>query len=106
MPLLQGFAFTIGTTVKTLWEWKELYPDFRKAYSHAQALQLEHLATVTGLGLYNSNWAVFMAKNITEWRDKRDVEHSGDLGFGALLEGLSGKAEQARAERSRIANNN
>jgi len=102
VPTFDGFAAYLGIGITTLKSWKNRFTEFKAAYSHAQALQLEHLATVTGLGLYNSNWAVFMAKNVSDWRDKRDVEHSGDLGFGKLLEGLADKAASARSDRAAV----
>lgn len=106
VPTLQGFSAEVFVSITCLWEWKNRFKDFKKAYSHAQALQLDHLATVTGLGLYNSNWAVFMAKNVSDWRDKRELEHSGDLGFGKLLEGLADKAATAKADRVDVATRN
>ena len=47
-----------------------------------------------------------MAKNVSDWRDKRELEHSGDLGFGKLLEGLADKAATARADRVDVAARN
>jgi hypothetical protein len=96
------FAEYIGVHTDTLKDWTRNFDEFFRAYSHAQELQLAHLATITGLGLYNSNWSVFMAKNISTWRDKRDVEHSGDVGITGLLDGLSGKAAEARANREQV----
>ena len=104
VPLMIDFADYIGVHTDTLKDWSNNFEDFLRAYSHAQEAQLRHLATVTGLGLYNSNWAVFMAKNISTWRDKKDIEHSGELGFSLLTEGLAGKAEQARRERASVLN--
>lgn len=106
VPLLVDFAQWLGVGTTTLQRWEEQHEAFRVAITHAQELQLAHLATVTGMGLYNSNWAVFMAKNISKWRDKKDIEHSGNMGITGLVEGLAGKAEEARAERSRIAQHN
>jgi hypothetical protein len=106
VPTFEGFCGLIGIDMNTLRDWKTNFPDFSRACSHAQAKQIDHLATVTGLGLYNSNWAVFMAKNVSDWRDRREIEHSGDVGISGLIEGLSDKAAEARAERSRIAGHN
>jgi hypothetical protein len=102
VPLMIDFAEYLGVFVSTLWRWTKEHSDFCKASSHAQELQLAHLATITGLGLYNSNWSVFMAKNISDWRDKKDIEHSGEVGLSGLIEGLAGKAAEARQDRSRI----
>jgi len=88
--------------MNTIRDWRTNFADFSRACTHAQAKQMDHLATVTGLGLYNSNWAVFMAKNVSDWRDKREIEHSGDVGISGLIEGLAGKAQEARQDRDRI----
>ena len=102
VPLMCDFAQYIGTTVQTLNTWTKQHSDFLEATTHAQDLQLRHLATITGLGLYNANWSIFMAKNISQWRDKKDVEHSGSVGFEGLLDGLAGKAQQARQDREQV----
>lgn len=106
VPTLQGFAASIYIPVKTLWQWASKFEDFGKAYSHAQALQLDHLATVSGLGLYNSNWAVFMAKNVSDWRDRREIDHSGDLGIDLFVAGMVDKAAAAARDRAAIMGRN
>ena len=90
------------TDVGTLNEWSKTYTDFSKAYLLAQAMQIEHLATVTGLGLYNSNWAVFMAKNITDWRDKKDIEHSGNIDSTLFVDSMVDKAKDAQKNEREV----
>ena len=103
VPLMCDFAQFLGTTVKTLFDWVKQFEEFRKATTHAQDLQLRHLATVTGLGLYNANWSVFMAKNISSWRDKKEIEHTGGVGIDLFIDNMINKAEEATQDFSRIA---
>jgi len=104
VPTLQGFSAAVGVPIRTLADWANNFKDFSQAYSHAQALQLDHLSTVTGLGLYNSNWAVFMAKNVSDWRDKKDVEHSGDIGLNLFVDKMIDAAGQAQRDRASVLN--
>jgi hypothetical protein len=98
VPLMIDFAQWLGVDISTLWLWTKKHSDFSKATTHAQELQLQHLATVAGLGLYNANWAVFMAKNISEWRDKKDIEHSGTIDSNLFIDSMVGKAEEAERD--------
>ena len=78
IPYFSAFARKIGVTHKTLLQWTEHYTEFREAYEVAKQLQ-EHFLIVNGLqGHYNAAFAIFTAKNILGWRDKRDVKHEGD----------------------------
>lgn len=81
LRFLDGFARSIDVTHDTLLEWCKRHPEFSVAYTRAKALQKEHLATCALLGLYNPIFSKFLAVNITDWRDKQDVEHSGNLTF-------------------------
>jgi hypothetical protein len=102
VPTLYGFSASIFVPVKTLWQWKDKFQDFGNAYSHAQALQLDHLNAVTGLGLYNANWAVFMAKNVSSWRDKKELEHSGTLDSNIFIEAMIDKSDSALKDEQDI----
>ena len=102
VPLMCEFAHAIGTVVNTLAEWEKKHIEFKEATTHAQHLQLAHLNHVTGLGLYNSNWAVFMGKNISNWRDKKDIEHSGTLDSKIFLEAMIDKSDVAEQEERKV----
>jgi hypothetical protein len=102
VPLMCDFALYLDTDVATLHRWTKQHEDYRKASTHAQDLQLRHLATVTGLGLYNANWSVFMAKNISKWRDKKDIEHSGQVDSTLFVNKMLDKTDDAIANKNRI----
>lgn len=79
IPTYQGFAHKIGTTAKALWQWKDKYPEFGKAYARAKELQ-EHILVVNALGgQYNSQFAQFYAKNNLGYKDKMETELSGGI---------------------------
>ena len=100
--LMCEFAHSIGTNTTTLQNWEKAHIEFLVATTHAQQLQLAHLNHVTGLGLYNSNWAVFVAKNISNWRDKKEIEHSGTLDSKIFVEAMIDKAEEAEADERSV----
>jgi len=75
LPFITGFARLINVNVDTLHEWKKVHKDFSESYARARALQAEMLHSNTLKGLYNANYGIFAAKNITEWRDKVEIDH-------------------------------
>lgn len=78
-PTFQGFADEIGTTPKTLLDWEKRYPEFSEAYARAKALQ-EHIWLVNGMGnLYNSQFAQFFGKNCLGYKEKQEVELTGNV---------------------------
>lgn len=75
LPFLSGFSRKIGVNTDTLHEWKRVHPEFSDAFTRAKELQAEMLHGNTLKGLYNSQYGQFAAKNITEWRDKVEIDH-------------------------------
>lgn len=79
LRFLSAFARSIGVSQDSLHEWAKKYPEFCVALKKAKDLQAEHLITN---GLHNTfaqPFAIFTAKNILGWRDKQDLELSGDV---------------------------
>jgi hypothetical protein len=82
---MEGFADEIGVSVDALRDWKDAkeedgetlrYPDFHRAYMRAQGKQKQMLV-INGLGgLYPPSFAIFVAQNFTEMRDKTAVDHT------------------------------
>lgn len=71
---LAGFAISIGVHRETLLNWSKQYPEFFDAYKRAKDFQ-ENFLVVNGMkGLINPAFSIFTAKNVLNWRDKRDVE--------------------------------
>lgn len=70
LPTFERFASSIDVHVDTLHEWKKVHPSFSESYKKAQQLQKDFLITNALLGLYNNTFSIFLAKNITDLRDK------------------------------------
>lgn len=78
-PTLAGFATVIGVHRETLLNWTKVHPEFFDAYKRAKDFQ-ESFLVVNGLkGLINPAFAIFTAKNVLNWRDKREIEVEGNL---------------------------
>lgn len=87
LPTLEKFASDIDVNTDTLVEWASIkksngslkYPKFSAAYSRCKQLQ-KNILVENGLnGLYQSNFAIFVAKNFTDMKDKteQDVTSGG-----------------------------
>lgn len=82
LPYLEAFARKIGVTYQTLRNWAtaknedgELtHPEFAEAYATAQQLQKEHLVDNGLVGNYPPASFIFVAKNITDMKDTKNIE--------------------------------
>lgn len=88
LPFLSAFARSINSTDTTLRHWayqknKEgeiMRPDFLRAYKECKKIQKELLIGGGLSGLYNATSYIFTAKNITDMRDKVEVDNTHKLG--------------------------
>lgn len=106
VPLMCEFAHNISVYHSTVLDWVKQFQEFHEAFIHAQTLQLAHLNAVTGSGSYNAHWAIFMAKNVSAWRDKKDIEHSGGIGVDLFVDSMITKAGEAQDDFNRVAQYN
>jgi hypothetical protein len=90
-----AFAYSIGTTQKTLLDWVAKYPAFSKAYTRAKELQAEHIRGLANMGIYNSNFAQFTMVNISDWRIKNNVELSGKVEQQVFFDNMLDKSAEA-----------
>jgi len=74
LPFLSEFARRIDVSHRTLERWTKTHKEFCRAYKDAKELQKAFLITNGLLGLYNPTFAIFTAKNITDMRDKKNIE--------------------------------
>ena len=83
-PTIEGFAGKIGVCVDTLWEWsngkddqgKLIHPEFSESYKKAQELQKNLWQVASLYGLYNPAFTIFLGKNVFNWHDKQDIDHT------------------------------
>jgi hypothetical protein len=86
LPTFERFAHNIGVNGDTLVEWaktvwpeghknagKLRHPEFSAAYTRAKELQKDILITNGLQGLYQTTFAIFLAKNITDLKDRQEI---------------------------------
>lgn len=77
LPFLEDFAWNIcGVPHTTMLQWVNKYPDFRIAYTRAKELQKAFMVRNGISGLYPPAAYAFTAKNITDMRDKTEIDAS------------------------------
>lgn len=79
IPTFAGFCSKIGIHRETLLNWTEVHEKFFDAYKKCKDLQEQWLAVNGNAGLINPAFAIFTAKNILNWRDKKEIEVSGSV---------------------------
>lgn len=72
LPTFEKFAVKIGVTIKQLEEWENTYPEFSIACEQCRALQKDMLNDLAMRGFYNPTYTIFVAKNITDMKDKQE----------------------------------
>ena len=81
IPTFESFAESIEVDDKTLERWFKAkrsdgsprYPNFCRAYTRAKQLQRDILIKNGLAGRYNSNFAIFLAKNVAGMSDKMQL---------------------------------
>lgn len=79
IPTLAGFAAKLKVHRDTLHTWTKIYPQFADALRIAKEMQENWIAVNGNKGLINPAFAIFTAKNVLNWRDKKDVEITGNV---------------------------
>lgn len=87
-PTIDGFARLKDINPDTIYEWakpenEKKYPGFSVSLNKCRALQKEFLHECASNKAYDSRWTIFFAKNITDLRDVKAIEHTGANG-GAI----------------------
>jgi hypothetical protein len=76
MPTFGQYASNIGVNGDTLVEWEKEHKDFSAAYNEAKRLQQEWLIEVGMSGECPPASFIFIAKNVTDMKDKTEVDMS------------------------------
>jgi len=81
LPTLERFAEKIEVDRDTLSNWGKEHKDFFGTIRQCQNIQKDFLIQNGLLGLYQSNFAIFVAKNLTDMRDRQeqDINIKGEL---------------------------
>ncbi|PHS64343.1 MAG: hypothetical protein COB09_08170 [Thalassobium sp.] len=72
-PTKEGFARKVGVCRDTIHEWEKTYPEFSDAIKKAETIQKDILIQNGLLGNYEKTFAIFVAKNVTDMRDKQEL---------------------------------
>lgn len=91
LPTFERFALDIGVTMSTMWEWKQVHPEFSNAYAKAQALQEQMIVGNAIMGRYVGPFAQFYLKNKYGYIDKQatDITTNGKDLPAPILGGLT-----------------
>jgi hypothetical protein len=91
LPLFGMFAHKIGVNKDTIVEWAKVHPDFSVAYTRAKDIQKAFLIENGLKGLYDSKFAIFVAKNVTDMRDTQ-THDVGEDSAKQVLDYLAGRS--------------
>lgn len=70
MPTFEAFAIDVlGHSTEVFRDWKVKFPDFLQAYKACKETQKKFLVEHGLMGNYNSNFAKFIALNVTDLKD-------------------------------------
>ena len=92
-PTFEGFAKVVGVTSGTLQNWREKYPSFNEAYERALDMQKDILITNSLGGLYNGNFAKFIASAQFGMVEKTEQKITGIDGIDLNIEVLKSDDE-------------
>lgn len=98
MPTLRGFAKKMGLGVMTLYDWinpehSSYHKDFSCAFTCAKEIRKDWLIDVGLNGGAPPASFKFVAVNVTDMRDKQDIEHSGSINLAQALHKANSKEE-------------
>ena len=79
-PTFERFAYSIGVHRETLRNWCDVSPEFFAAYKKAEMLQKDILIQNGLMGGYEKTFAIFTAKNVTDMRDRQELDHTSSDG--------------------------
>lgn len=73
-PTFENFACSLNVSIQTMLNWCDVHPEFLEAYTYAKNRQKAWLMENGMNGTYNPHFTQFVAKNITDMRDKQELE--------------------------------
>jgi hypothetical protein len=76
-PSVEQFNIAHGWDVDVQTQWKELYPDYLRAYKKAMDMIKQYFVLAGTSGIYHPIFCMFTAKNMTDMRDNVDVTSKG-----------------------------
>lgn len=72
-PTFEAFAVYLGISRKTLFNWREGNPDFKRAWDICRTIQNNYILVNGMAGTTNPGFTRLAAINLLKWREKHDV---------------------------------
>jgi len=94
LPTLAGFAWKIGVSRETLYEWGRVHPEFSDVLSRVKDSQEHILVTNSLQGRYNSTYASLASKVFLGWKERSEI-NTTTVDLGDLLKQHEQKKLQA-----------
>ena len=79
LPTFERFAELKNISRDTLYEWESKHKEFSDTMAKCRQIQKDFLIQNGLAGLYQSNFAIFVAKNLTDMKDKTEVDNNVTL---------------------------
>ncbi len=103
IPTLTAFCTKYQLGWGTVHNWIEpddptFCPDFLNAYTHARALRADFLVNGGWNNVCQANTFKFIAVNLTDMRDKQEVEHNVKDSIASLIQAASQEQHRKRVE--------
>ena len=80
LPTVREWCKKVGIHHDTFYEWVDKYDEFSDAFTRAKELQKWFIIENGLNGLYNPSFAIFTAINVTDMKDKKSTEVTGENG--------------------------
>ena len=84
-PSFEGFAASVNVSRPTIYTWKKKHKSFRIAWRRCEAMQHNFIMVNGMAGLTAQAFTIFAAKNIMGWRDKQDVNNTGETTVRTII---------------------
>lgn len=81
LPTVEGFAIKLGVSRDTLYEWAKVHEEFSDTMSFCKLITKEFLVQNGLRGLYATNFAIFVATNMTDLKSKQEEDNSNKKPF-------------------------
>lgn len=98
-PTLAGFACKVNVCRQTLLNWADQHEEFFDALKMAKEHQERILVENGLLGVYDKTFAIFTAKNLIDWRDKVEQQHTGANGGPIEFKDVPDSELQAKLDK-------
>lgn len=98
LPTLTRFAHELGVNLSTIYEWEDKHLEFSQALTRARDLYKDFLIENGLQGLYNPAFAIFVAVNTTDMRQKVEPPESTPQVTFMLFNGKHTNPLQLRPE--------